>query len=270
MTDRLPENDSAVKIDPASETWRVNFQELNRRVYNGIAVETVKTGLEGIDGLDKDKCARVVEAMLYATESPPPTDSPFESVVPLMSVSRAMTLDGIMKASEDIHDAALARHEIKDAIAAMLADSKAEQEENNKKDEGDRQGLNFLESSDNDGSSDDNDDMVDTPVRKRRKAAMDADARIRETAEVIASQSTTTGKLPPLSSCLKLIPSETKPDGKKTPKTYLFDTPTALKIARPPPRSTRPSPCRHRYVSRKKPPKRSAVYRADRGHHSKS
>ena len=243
MTTRTPATDRAVTIEPEHEEWRINFQELNRRVYNCIAVETVRTGLEGVDKLDADICGRVVEAMLYATDSPPPADSSFESIVPLMSRSDPMNIETIRKASEDIHEPHLMLNtaQIRETVKAMLADSRAEERENamdgrddrddDDGDDGDDvRGANFPRIKVEAAAAAADDDR--NPSRKRRKAAAEADARIREAAEADSRNQPPTNpqKLPPLSSCLKVHPRDGKPGSKST--TYLFDTPTALNIAR--------------------------------------
>ena len=217
MAQNRPRDDKAVNIHPEDQIWRVNFQELNRRVYNGIAVETIRTGSESIEAMDAVTCGRVVEAMLYASKSPPPGESNHASVVPVMTVSQPMTIENICKASGEIHDVALEADEIRDVIKAMLKDSEAEAKEKET------------------GDSDDEDDPI--PPQKRSIAQH---ASSRETSDGNRRQGMQDGKQPEGT----VDKSDQKPMKKKLPllsscikkaqldKGYIFDTPTALRIAR--------------------------------------
>lgn len=223
------QDDPAVAIPALEETWRLNYQELNRRVYNGIAVETVKTGLECIEGLDADTCGRVIEAMLYANANPKPANSPFDRVIPLISVSNPMTIAQIVKASGEIHDSdsRLKKEDIEEVFGLMLRDSAAEDRELADANAG-------IEGFDPDFHPNIAERKSATVSNRgsKRKAALDASERI---AASTASDPTLhpagfhllSRKLPSLSSCLK-----SEDCGPKAAQRYLFHTPTALKIAR--------------------------------------
>jgi len=188
-----------VAIAPNEQIWRVNFQELNRRVYNSIAADIMRTSYKG------EKYGQFVEAMLYMTKNPNPVDSDHASVVPRMSVSNALKIADIRKASKQIHDDPLSAADIESVIETLQKD-----QENSKH-------CQELD-------TDDNDDLpypASDGLSKRRKAERTSD---REGGSIIiATPSRRRKKLPSLSSCLW---------GDNGNKTYQFDTPTALNIAR--------------------------------------
>ena len=223
-----PGQDKAVNIDPEDQIWRVNFQELNRRVYNGIAVETIRTGIDSIDGLDTVTCGKVVEAMLYKTQSPEPVKSDHASVVPIMCVSQSLSIKDICIASKEIHKEPLEEHEIRGVTEALLGDSYAEAEEKEKTEDeyAEQQTNDGLEGSSEARASSSKLQSADQAKKKRRsqREALGA-AAVPALPPLYPSRQR---KLPHLSSCL-IQEGSVKQEGIKV---YRFDTPTALKIAR--------------------------------------
>ena len=218
MSAKTPDEDKAVKVAPQDQIWRVNFQELNRRVYNGIAVETVRTGFDSVDGLDATTCGKVVEAMLYKTQNPRPAQSDYASVVPIMRVSQPLSIKDIRMASEDIHKEPLEEHEIESVTEALLNDSNAEAKEKDR--------------TEDEGAEDTNEpppwssEQQSTDQAKKKRTSPREDPG--SAAPAVPSELSGDRKLPHLSSCLRRE-SITKREGTKV---YRFDTPTALKIAR--------------------------------------
>ncbi len=216
-----PQDDKAVNVAPEDQIWRVNFQELNRRVYNGIAVETIRTGLDSIVGLDPVTCGKVVEAMLYTTESPDPVHSDHASVVPVMCMSQPLSIEDIRKASEQIHELPLEEQDIKDVAEALLGDSKAEAEEKIPVSDDEEQ-VNR----DGGGSKEPralSSKQQPTDQAKKKRNAREANSLPATTDASLGLSLSGGRKLPPLSRCLQREAGS---------KFYRFDTPTVLKIAR--------------------------------------
>lgn len=96
--------------------WRVNFEELNRKVYNSITIEMVRNNVG-------PKAARVIEAMLFADSSKDPGID--VGLSPNMSDSSYLDYSAIQRASSEIHDTPLKIVEIKDELTRWMGSSKA-------------------------------------------------------------------------------------------------------------------------------------------------
>lgn len=96
--------------------WRVNFEELNRKVYNSITIGMVRDNVG-------PKAAKVVEAMLFADTSK--VVGADEGLIPIMADSSYFDYTNIQKASKEIHESPLKAAEIKDELARWMSSSKA-------------------------------------------------------------------------------------------------------------------------------------------------
>ena len=104
--------------DAASHSilWRVNFEELNRKVYNSITIGMVRDNVG-------PKAAKVVEAMLFADTSKDLGSD--EGLIPIMADSSYFDYANIQKASKEIHESPLKAAEIKDELARWMSSNKA-------------------------------------------------------------------------------------------------------------------------------------------------
>lgn len=95
--------------------WRVNFEELNRKVYNSITIGMVRNNVG-------PKAARVIEAMLFADSS---KDTGIEAgLIPTMTDSSYFDFSAIQRASSEIHDTSLKAAEIKDELTRWVGSNK--------------------------------------------------------------------------------------------------------------------------------------------------
>jgi DNA-directed RNA polymerase III subunit RPC3 len=99
--------------DDSPVLWRVNFEELNRRVYNSITVRIMKDTYGETTG-------KVIEAMLFGDVARDDQDLDFGGVIPNMSDSSFMDFSGIHEASKQIHATPLTTAEIRDALAGCM------------------------------------------------------------------------------------------------------------------------------------------------------
>lgn len=99
-------------LDPPCDPilWRVNFEELNRRVYNSITIGIVRDNVG-------PRAAKVVEAMLFDNIS---EDSIDVGLIPVLSDSPFFTYSDIQMKSKEIHEIPLSTADIKDELTRWI------------------------------------------------------------------------------------------------------------------------------------------------------